>query len=232
MAKNAKAPVNPAKKQNQKVITQREKTAKSKAGVFAHTLAAYKKRLPDTLPSDPGELQHLLLHNLTDPLVSSYPDALASIRARMEKKWEGHADAAAKVEASVANSKKRSAGTNFQSLVSYALAKYLLETDSAWFVAHPVPKEFRESLAITFTAGIPLQGDEVSPAPPAEVEEAVEEMLAEDNEATAGGEDDKEEGEEQDVADDAETLATVNPDVDILLRNANWLPALGKREPV
>src|SRR5262249_10584250 len=155
-----------------------------------------------------------------------------SIRARMEKKWEGHADAAAKVEASVANSKKRSAGTNFQSLVSYALAKYLLETDSAWFVAHPVPKEFRESLAITFTAGIPLQGDEVSPAPPAEVEEAVEEMLAEDNEATAGGEDDKEEGEEQDVADDAETLATVNPDVDILLRNANWLPALGKREPV
>lgn len=215
---------NPAKKQNEKIIKGREKQATSASGVFAPCLRAYQARIPKTLPTNPAQLAHLLLNNLTGPLWQSYPKTLQSIRKRMEQKWKGRPseEFAAKVASSVANSKKRSAGTNFQSLVCYALALYLHHTDSPWYIHFPVPKEFTESLAITFTGGIPPQPQEAESKLPPDEEKAVEEVAA-----VEPPDEDAEEPEKTETA-----LAKVNPDVDILLRNANWKPVQGKREPI
>lgn len=222
----AKQPENLATKLNGKVVMQREKLATSASAVFAPCLTLYKQRLPATLPTDPIQLKQVLLNDLTDPLWKSYPDTLASITARFEEKWKGRPpkERIAKIASSVANSKKRSAGTNFQSLVSYALARYLLAIDSTWYIQFPVPKDFTESLAITFTGGIPPQPEEMVSNVSRDVEEAVEEVTAiespDEREAKTGGD----EGQP--------SLARVNPDVDILLRNINWRPVAGKREPI
>lgn len=228
----AKQPTNPAKKQNEIVVRQREKQATSASAVFAPCLRLYQARIPAALPSDAAELSRVFLNNLTDPLWKSYPETLKSIRARFEQQWKGRPDQHVKIESSVANSKKKSAGGNFQSLVSYALARYLVASDSAWYIHFPVPKEFRESLAIEFTAGVPPQPDEeIESALPTDEKEEIKEVTgiesASDNEE--GGEE-AEEGAEDGMG--KATLARVNPDVDILLRNVNWVPTTGKREPI
>ncbi len=220
----AQQSTHPAKKHNEKIISGRERLANSASGVFAPCLNAYLARLPPTLPTSHADLARVLLNNLTGPLWQSYPVTLKSITARFEQKWKSRPpqERAAKVASSVANSKKRSAGTNFQSLVSYALARYLYATDSSWYIHFPVPKEFTESLAITFTGGIPPQPQEAEPELLPDEKEAIEEIAA-----VGPTGDETEESEEPQT-----TLAKVNPDVDILVRNANWRQAQGKREPI
>ena len=67
----------------------------------------------------------------------------------------------------------------------YALAVYLSQVDSCWYLQHPVPKEFREALAIVFDANVDLgvvdvvediEGDELEVAadePPEEKKSSV-----------------------------------------------------------
>ena len=123
----------------------------------------------------------------------------------MSTKWAGDPRATQKIESSVTNSLRRSAGTNYQALVSYALAKYLCSKQSCWYVMHPVPPTFAHSLSIRFTGGVPLG-------------------------ALAGGD-----GADSEQAPDllAESAAVViKPDLDILLRNASWKAESGELEPV
>jgi hypothetical protein len=94
------------------------------------------------------------LRNLTHHLVSTRQVTEASIRGRMVLKWQGHPQSAERVASSVTNSLRRSAGTNYQALVSYALARFLLEQQSHWYVVHPVPATFAHSLGIRFNAGV------------------------------------------------------------------------------
>lgn len=147
------------------------------------------------------------LSNLTHHLVSTKAATAASIRRRMSAKWTGDPEAAQKIESSVTNSLRRSAGTNYQALVSYALARYLHKQKSCWYVMHPVPSTFAHSLAIRFTGGL---------APEAEVD---------GNETEAGG---------QQIPDlPADSAAVViKPDLDILLRNASWKATPAELEPV
>ncbi|OBK77574.1 hypothetical protein [Mycobacterium sp. 1274761.0] len=148
------------------------------------------------------------LWNLTHHLVSTSVETAAAIRERMAIKWAGDPDEQAKVERSVTNSLRRSAGTNYQALVSYALARFLLQRQSHWYVMHPVPPTFAHSLAIRFGAAIPSGG--------------------------ATGEGDGE--NEIETPDDAEApeaaAVTIKPDLDILLRNASWSGSAADSEPV
>lgn len=149
----------------------------------------------DARLADEEDTRHPLF-DLTSHLTSTLDATRRSIRQRMEAKWEGHPEAVRRIESSVTNSLRRSAGTNYQSLVSYALALHLASTESEWYVAHPVPQELAHELSILFTAGI--------------------DTAAEDTDAEAGNDDDVEDD------DDAPVGVTVKPDVDILLRNASW----------
>lgn len=149
-----------------------------------------------------------LLDNLTRWLLEARDETEALIRANMAARWSKEPD---RIPSSVANSLKRSAGTNYQALVSYALAKFLYEVDSAWYLRAPVPAEFRESLAVTFTAGI---------------QEVPEDQL---NVSDSGSEDLSSAGES---ASSHSSTARVQPDVDVLLRNAGWQPTTGVAEPV
>lgn len=207
---------NLAQSQNEKLVKSRERLALTPAAVFAPTLRTYQESLPDPLPTDPVKLRRVLLNGLTTPFFDSYQETLRSIRERFEEQWRGRPDAVDKVASSVANSKKRSAGTNFQSLVSYALARYLLATNSAWYAAHPVPKDFTESLAISFTAGIPAQGDELASPLPADVDKVAEEI--EEEELETDGTEPEDTPDDQAAAaalEASQTLATVNPDIDM-----------------
>ncbi|HJT54865.1 MAG TPA: hypothetical protein VJ761_00110 [Ktedonobacteraceae bacterium] len=138
-----------------------------------------------------------LLSNLTGPLVRAFEETKSVIESNMFIKWNGDADMIAR---SVPNSLRRSAGTNYQTLVSYALARYFVETKSEWYISHPVPPEFKQALSISFTAGIAIQPEEKQ----------------------AEGEEDAE----------SPSSVKVQPDVDILLRNAAWPSEPDNAEPV
>jgi hypothetical protein len=149
-----------------------------------------------------------LLDNLTRWLLEARDETEALIRANMQARWATEPD---RIPGSVANSLKRSAGTNYQALVSFALAKFLYETGSSWYLRAPVPPEFRESLAVTFTAGIQEEPSE---------------------DASASASEDADTGGEGGDGTESTSVARVQPDVDILLRNAAWAPAAGVAEPV
>lgn len=148
-----------------------------------------------------------LLSNLTGPLIRAFDSTKAVIEKNMYSRWNGDTE---KISRSIPNSLKRSAGTNYQTLVSYALARFLVESDSAWYLSYPVPKEFKQALAITFTAGIPIQPEE--------------EIFIEANQ------DNRENNSTRE--DITSSVVKVQPDVDILLRNANWQSSSQEAEPV
>jgi hypothetical protein len=178
---------------NQQLIGRLEKRASEEDAVLGPCLQSYRASIAQQ--DEPLKL----LHNLTAPLLGAFEATRKSIVDRFSKKWADDSDL---INRSVANSLRRSAGTNYQALVSYALAQYLLRTESAWYLVHPVPEVFRRALAITFTGGV--QPD-VSP--------------------DAGANDD--------ISESAESAAyTIQPDVDILLRNFSWTADLGATEPV
>lgn len=173
-----------------------ERRAEPADAVLHACLASYRQSLADCPDLHP-------LSNLTHHLVSTVEGTAAAIRTRMEIKWAGHAEAAQRVESSVTNSLRRSAGTNYQSLVSYAISRWLLASRSSWYVTFPVPVDWGRSLAIKFTGGV----------------EGVEsDTLVKDDEFSAFAE----EG----------SAVVVKPDLDVLLRNAVWDPASGDPEPV
>jgi hypothetical protein len=118
------------------------------------------------LPANPAELARVFLNNLTGPLWESYPETLKSITARFEQKWKDRPprERAAKVASSVSNSKKRSAGTNFQTdrltvraaLVHLLEAGDILQQEECWLevlhdadelVEKVVPRIFGDLLA-------------------------------------------------------------------------------------
>lgn len=181
---------------NAALIANVEKRATSTLGVLGPCLNSYKTSL------ESGEAPHPL-HNLSRHLTSTLPATERSIRERMTAKWAGHDEAAERIVKSVTNSLRRSAGTNYQALVGYALARFLIERESAWYLEHPVPKWFGESLSIRFTGGVPPAEDDADPA-------AID-----------------------DGAEDVDEVGvTVAPDVDILLRNAAWVTKSAVPEPV
>lgn len=144
------------------------------------------------------------LHNLSVHLIEALPETADSIRTRMALKWQGHSDAEEKIASSVTNSLRRSAGTNYQALVTYALAEYLRVQGSPWFVEHPVPKAFGESLAIRFTGGVP----------DVELDPASVEGISDDGTEEARGD-----------------AFRVTPDLDILMRHSGWADR-SRREPI
>lgn len=184
---------------NRRTIVKIDKRAVKPGAVIGPCLKAYKHQIEGWRRSTD------LLSNLTAPLLDAREETEKLIRARMEAKW---VDKPENIPGSVTNSLRRSAGTNYQGLVSYALALYLLEAGSAWYLQHPVPKELREALAINFTAGIPLSEPEEGGSPSVEA-------------------DDAEVGDGDDFS-----VFRVQPDVDILLRNASWEDQQGQAEPV
>lgn len=186
-----------------------------------------------------------LIHNLTGPLLSAFPTTRALIEEKMKARWVKNPE---RVPMSVVNSLRRSAGTNYQGLVSYALARYLIETASTWYLQHPLPAQFKESLAIRFTAGLSHSeqvqehaagpgegGSHLSRLGPEKTEPG-ETLIAE---ALGLAEEDFDEtavveGKEPEEALETEVEGAflVSPDVDILLRNAGWDPSSSHPEPV
>ena len=140
-----------AKEFNLSVLKNIEKRAFSENAVLGPCLKAYVDHL-NAIETPTAEDY---LGNLTQWLLGAKVATENMIKESMKKKW---VDDPERVFSSVANSLRRSAGTNYQSLVSYALAKFLYETNSHWFLHYPVPKEFRESLAIVF--GLPNESDD------------------------------------------------------------------------
>lgn len=178
--------------QNQRLITAIQRRADAADGVLGPCLRAYQARVEKY--ADP----HELLHDLTAPLLAGWEETLALIRARMELRWAGNPE---QIQRSIVNSLRRSAGTNYQGLVSYALARYLIAAESAWSVQHPVPGDFKRAVAIVFGSATTLapQDDHVD-----EGEFADAGLL----EPTPAGQDEE---------------IVVQPDVDILLRNQGWI---------
>ena len=188
-------PVQTAAASNTALIASVRRRASTEDTVLGPCLASYEQWLnenPDVHP----------LFDLTKHLLATADVTQRAIRERMERKWAEQDGTASQVERSVTNSLRRSAGTNYQALVSYGLARYFLEQQSTWYVVHPVPKGFGNSLAIRFTAGVPITPDEEVVA---SVDGAAE-------------------------ADDAGV--TVKPDVDVLIRNAAWVESDPRPEPV
>ena len=189
-----------AKRQNQKLIRQLEKRAEPSDAVLGPCLTGYKA----FMGQNAGKPPIYFLENMTRWLLEKREKTEKLIRETMKARWTYEPD---RIPSSVTNSLRRSAGTNYQALLSYALAQYLLRTESAWYVQQPVPKEFREALVIKFTGGIPTQSQS----------------------------DDSAESEDQEDEEDAAhspDVARVKPDVDILLRNASWDEQSQQPEPV
>jgi hypothetical protein len=195
MQKSLATPSERAGARNDRLMAKIVKRADTEGAVLGPGMARYRELVEAA--KEPLDL----LKNLTAPLLEGFDETRAVIQRNMEEKWKDDPD---RVAGSVANSLRRSAGTNYQSLVSYALARYLREIGSAWYVEYPTPAELREALAIKFTAGVPIDmGLDEADAVPA-----------------VSGEDVKEEEEEEE--EQAEEGFRVKPDVDILLRNAGW----------
>ena len=132
-------------------MTKREAAADT---VLEPTLRRYRAYL--------GAHPEETLTNLTRHLLDARDETSGAIRARMTRKWteaSGQINHSA-VEKSVTNSLRRSAGTNFQALVSLALSIAFRQARSTWYVAHPVPKAFCESLAIRFDSGLAMNDAE------------------------------------------------------------------------
>jgi len=199
-------PVAQAKRANLAIIKKIDGRAKKKDSVLGPCIREYIAYFQNH-SYEPIQL----LDNLTRWLVEARIETEAVILANMKARYP---DKPESIPGAVANSLKRSAGTNYQALVSYALARFLVEVDSAWYLAHPVPKEFREALAITFTAGISESPDEEQDKhTTGDVDKSEKETEAEDSEETA-------------------SIARVQPDVDILLRNVSWPMESREAEPV
>jgi hypothetical protein len=184
---------------NSAMIANVRKRAESINGVLGPCLRSYEGSLESVSDRHP-------LHDLTKHLVETVVETEASIRTRMVEKWEAREGTASQIEKSVTNSMRRSAGTNYQALVSYALARYLLEASSYWYVVHPVPADFGNSLAIRFTAG-------VAPEPSDTILGLDDEIATEADETVSGD-------------------VTVKPDLDILIRNAAWNASSAEPEPI
>lgn len=190
-----------------------EKRIRKPDSVIAPCIKAYKSNFQGQYqPTD-------LLDNLTSWLINALDETTALIQRVMEERWKDAENKEAKIIKSVGNSLRRSAGTNYQGLVAYALARYLLETNSAWYLQHPVPKELSQALAIIFTADVPVQPEEKEAI--AEKDESLEE-----DEILEKGD-----GVKLKEAEEA-AIVQVQPDVDILLRNTAWIPQANQAEPV
>lgn len=151
---------------NQAFVTRLEKRASLPDAVSRACLYSYIQRLSDNTDEHP-------LHDLTRHLTGTSDETQREIRRRMTAKWEGHPTAAQKIESSVTNSMRRSAGTNYQGLVSYAIAAHLASRQSSWYVVHPVPDEWAHMLSIAFTGGIEPHASEDDLEVPIEVRNSV-----------------------------------------------------------
>ena len=204
-----------SRKINEEFITKTEKRALKDGAVLGPCLRIYKERYEHKTYS------HIqLLNNLTEPLLSGAKETEAIIRHNMDAKWQDDSDKENKIVRSVNNSLRRSAGTNYQALVSYALARYLAETNSAWCISHPVPKEFQHALSIKFTAGIPVQPEEI------------EEIAIDTDERVLLSNSETETNTVMEEDNEKSPAVEVQPDVDVLLRNFSWKEQEDKAEPV
>ena len=182
-------PIGVADRSNGALMAAVRKRADDPGGVLGPCLRSYDERLRRETAEHP-------LLNLTRHLVDTFPETSESIRARMAAKWAVTGGSADDIQRSVTNSFRRSAGTNYQGLVSYALARHLSEIRSSWYLQHPVPPIFRTELAIRFTAGIQGPGSE--------------------ERGSSASEDGDDDGQAEPIG------VVVKPDLDILVRNAGW----------
>lgn len=189
---------------NATFVSRTEERASADDAVSAACIGAYRQRLSLETDEHP-------LHDLTRHLIDTSDETAAAIRARMSAKWAGDPEAARKIESSVTNSLRRSAGTNYQTLVTYAIARHLLKAHSHWYVLHPVPSEWAQSLSIMFTAG---RVDDAAGKAPDEPQDVTIDVSLEDHDPPA------------------EAGVIVKPDLDILLRNASWTADQHEKEPV
>jgi hypothetical protein len=190
---------------NSRAIALLQKRVDKEGSVLRYCIEDYLAR--------PADTEEHPLDNLTRHLLSTFATTHASIRTRMEARHAGKANSAALIESSVRNSLMRSAGTNYQGLVTYALARFLRDSGSAWFVQHPVPKAFGQSLSIRFTGGVQVDPEEIQASADPDEDPLIDELI-----------------EEEDEVEDASV--TVAPDVDILLQNAAWINQPDVPEPV
>lgn len=173
----------------------------AKTGVLLPTLNAYKASTAS--PKKPAAL----LQNLTGALLAAFDETRQMIEDRMSARYPGDEIAAGRA---VTNSLRRSAGTNYQSLVTFAIASYLVNVESAWAVAHPVPKELLSALVINFDAVAAISNRaQDTPAH----DQVIRDTEPDPTEPIATNE----EGEEA-----LSEAFVIQPDVDILLRNLAW----------
>jgi hypothetical protein len=211
-------PLEVAATQNRAVIRAIEKQADKEYSVLAPCLREYKASTGDEASPD------VYLRDLTRYLLGARDETEQTIRAEMEKR---HEKAPERIETAISNSMKRSAGTNYQALVSYALAKALLAANATWYVERPVPKELRESLAIVFSGGVSI--DLTIAETPDAVRFEIEEALASETDTPGKSISEEDEyGADTDAAQPDNYV--VQPDVDILLRDAAYVPHEGKKE--
>jgi hypothetical protein len=201
-----------AKRANQRFVEKVERRSEQEDAVSKFCIESYRARLADGGDEHP-------LHDLTRHLVDTVDTTADSIRRRMTRRWEGHPNANARIESSVTNSLRRSAGTNYQALVAYSLARHLLESQSYWYVVHPVPKPFAYNLSIEFTGGLSAFNHSS--------DDAQETRSAGEADPAAG-----ENGPEVEVDPEAAEDVSVKPDLDILIRNASWRSSVSALEPV
>jgi len=208
---NHQEPLNPQSPAEQALVANRSTLRRleqraAKTGVLLPTLSAYKQRTAGS------ENPVSLLHDLTGALLAALEETRQLIEDRMSARYPGDEIAAGRA---VTNSLRRSAGTNYQSLVTFAIASYLVKVESAWAVAQPVPKEFLSALVINFDAvaaissdaqGAPLDGQAVGDPGLTDSAKEDEEPLSE--------------------------AFVIQPDVDILLRNLAWSQQHGSSEPI
>lgn len=97
------------------------------------------------------------LSRLTDHLTGASAQTKTVIQARSQARHIGSEDE--RFFASVVNSLRRSAGTNYQGLVALAIAEELAADQSTWYVHYPPPREYMRDLAIRFTGSADLAVD-------------------------------------------------------------------------
>ena len=205
---NPQSPTEQALEANRSTLWRLEQRA-ARTGVLLPTLSAYKQRTAGS------ENPAALLHDLTGALLAAFDETRQLIEDRMSARYPEDEIAAGRA---VTNSLRRSAGTNYQSLVTFAIASYLVKGESTWAVAHPVPKEFLSALVINFDAVAEISND---------AQEAPVDGQTVGNPGLTDPAPAREEDEEP-----LSEAFVIQPDVDILLRNLAWSHQRGSSEPI
>ncbi|MCS3863316.1 hypothetical protein GGP86_003112 [Salinibacter ruber] len=225
---------------NEEVISKRERQGNQDYAPFGPTLRKYKSGTSE------NEHPRELISNLTGYLLAAFDETKSLITSEMEDRHSKRDSSY--VQSAISNSLKRSAGTNYQALVSYALARYLLQKNSAWFVEPSTPSQLKDDLSIDFKPegsihdrrtdgsnssqgtddqkdeGLPEVSEEKPPYPEEQDESDISEAEKELGELI--------EEDSDSNGDDESLVFQVEPDMDIILRNQQAVDKSMRPEPI